>query len=100
MVSVGGAAVKRAAAEFVFEPIAGSVDGEDFAVVQEAVEDRGSDHVVTEELAPAVEGDVAGDSVESKVKVFNREFSTFAVDWAGVSTVAYSQLTKSKTRAG
>src|SRR5437016_4456107 len=35
MVSVCGAAVKRAAAELVFEAIAGSVDGKDFTVVEE-----------------------------------------------------------------
>ena len=38
MVSVGGAAVKSAAAEFVLEAVAGPVDGEDFAVMEEPVE--------------------------------------------------------------
>src|SRR5581483_2889333 len=61
MVSVGGAAAKSAAADLVFESIAGSVDGEDFAVVEETIEDRGGDHVIAEELAPSIERDVAGD---------------------------------------
>src|SRR5690348_15352262 len=61
MVSVGGAAVKRSAAELVLETVAGSVDREDFAVMEEAVEDGGGDDVVAEELAPAIERYVAGD---------------------------------------
>ena len=61
MVSVGGAAVKAAAAELVLEAVAGAVDGEDLALVEQAVEDGRGDHVVAEECAPAIEADVAGD---------------------------------------
>jgi hypothetical protein len=53
MVSVAGAAVKRAATEFVFEAVAGSVDGEDFAVVEQPVQDgRGNDVVTKPVMMP------------------------------------------------
>src|SRR5258708_17521955 len=51
---VGGGAV-------VFHPPAGPVDGDDVAVVEEAVEDGGGEDFVGEDLAPFAEGLVAGD---------------------------------------
>ncbi len=42
--------------EAVLEPVAGAVDRDDFAVVQEAVEDRGGQDFVAEDLAPFAEG--------------------------------------------
>lgn len=36
--------------EAVLEPVAGAVDGEDLAVVEEAVDDGGSQDVVAEDL--------------------------------------------------
>src|SRR3954452_15846079 len=45
----------------VLEAVAGSVDGDDVAVVQQPVEDRGGEHVVAEDLAPFGEALVAGD---------------------------------------
>lgn len=47
--------------EAVFEPPAGAVDGDDLAVVQEAVQDGGGEDFVGEDLAPLAEGLVAGD---------------------------------------
>ena len=47
--------------EAVFEPPAGAVDGDDLAVVQEAVQDGGGEDFVGEDLAPFAEGLVAGD---------------------------------------
>ena len=44
----------------VFEAVAGSVDGEDFAVVQESVEDGGGEDFVAQDGAPFGEGLVAG----------------------------------------
>lgn len=38
--------------EAVLEPVAGAVDGDHFAVVEEAVEDRGGENLVAEDLAP------------------------------------------------
>ena len=38
--------------EAVFEPPAWSVDGDDLAVVQEAVQDRGGEDFIGEDLAP------------------------------------------------
>jgi hypothetical protein len=41
--------------ELVFEAVARAVDGEDVADVEQSVEDGRGDHLVAEELAPAVE---------------------------------------------
>lgn len=43
------------------EAVAGAVDEEDVALVEEPVEDRGGDDVIAEELAPTFEGDVRRD---------------------------------------
>jgi hypothetical protein len=40
--------------EAVFEPPAGAVDGDDLAVVQEAVQDGGGENFVGEDLAPFI----------------------------------------------
>src|SRR5271157_712188 len=45
----------------VFHAPAGTVDGDDVAVVEEAVEDGGGEDLVGEDLAPFAEGLVAGD---------------------------------------
>src|SRR5712691_12226980 len=45
----------------VFHAPAGPVDGDDVAVVEEAVEDGGGEDLVGEDLAPLAEGLVAGD---------------------------------------
>ena len=45
----------------VFEAVAIALEGDDFGVVDEAVDHGGGDHVVAEDLAPAAEGLVAGD---------------------------------------
>jgi hypothetical protein len=42
--------------EAVLEPVAVAVDRDDFAVVQEPVEDRGGQDLVAEDLAPFAEG--------------------------------------------
>ena len=47
--------------EAVLEPVARAVDRDDFAVVQEAVEDRGGEDFVAEDLAPFAEGLVRGE---------------------------------------
>jgi hypothetical protein len=47
--------------EPVFEAVAGAVDADDVAVVQEPVEDRGGQDVVAEDLSPFGEALVAGD---------------------------------------
>jgi hypothetical protein len=44
----------------VFEPVAVALEGDDFGMVDEAV-DHGGDDFVAEDLAPAAEGLVAGD---------------------------------------
>jgi hypothetical protein len=46
--------------EPVFEPVAGSVDGDHVAVVEKAVEDGGGEDLVTEHLSPLAEGLVRG----------------------------------------
>lgn len=45
----------------VFEAVAGAVDGQDVAVVQESVEDGGGQDVVAEDGSPFGEVFVAGD---------------------------------------
>ena len=45
----------------VFEPVAVAFEGDDFGVVDEAVDHGGGDDVVAEDLAPAAERLVAGD---------------------------------------
>ena len=45
----------------VFEPVAGAVDGQDVAVMQESVEDGGGEDVVTEDGSPLGEVLVARD---------------------------------------
>ena len=45
----------------VFEPVAVAFEGDDFGVVDEAVDHGGGDDVVAEDLAPAAEGLVGGD---------------------------------------
>src|SRR5687768_16635750 len=62
----------RAGRELVLEPVARAVDGEDLALMQQAVEDGRSQHVVAEELAPAVEGHVAGDD-ERAARIAGRD---------------------------
>ncbi len=47
--------------ESVLEPVAGAVDGDDVAVVEEPVEDGGGEDFVTEDLAPFAEGLVRGE---------------------------------------
>ncbi len=42
--------------EAVLQPIAGAVDGDYFAVVEESVEDRGGEDLVAEHLAPLTNG--------------------------------------------
>ena len=42
--------------ESVFEPPAGAVDGDDLAVVQEAVEDGGGEDLVGEDVSPFIRG--------------------------------------------
>ena len=42
--------------EPVLEPVAGSVDRDDVAVVQEPIEDGGGQHLVAEDLAPFIWG--------------------------------------------
>ena len=46
--------------EAILEPVAGAADGDDVAVVQQAVKDRGGEHVVAEDAAPLAEGLVGG----------------------------------------
>ncbi|GAA1341541.1 hypothetical protein GCM10009647_085320 [Streptomyces sanglieri] len=46
--------------EPVLEAVAGAVDGDDVAVVEEAVEDGGGEAFVTERLSPFAEGFVRG----------------------------------------
>jgi Transposase domain (DUF772) len=46
--------------EPVLEPVAGPVDGDDVAVVQQPVQDGRGQHVVAEHAAPLAEGLVAG----------------------------------------
>src|SRR5271156_807270 len=45
----------------VFEPVAVSFEGDDFGVVDEAVDHGGGDGVIAEDLTPAAERLVAGD---------------------------------------
>ena len=45
----------------VFESVGVAFEGDDVGVVHEPVDHGGGDHVVTEHLAPATEGLVAGD---------------------------------------
>ena len=45
----------------VFEAVGVALDGDDFGVVDEAVDHGGGDDVVAEDFAPASEGLVAGD---------------------------------------
>jgi hypothetical protein len=44
----------------VLEPVAVAFEGDDFGVVDESVDHRGSDDVITEHFAPAAERLVAG----------------------------------------
>ena len=44
----------------VFEPVATAFEGEDFGVVDDAVDHGGCDGVVTEDVSPAGEGQVGG----------------------------------------
>ena len=53
------AAVWDAAEVAVFESVAVAFEGDDFGVVDEAVDHGGGDDVVAEDLAPAAEGLVA-----------------------------------------
>jgi hypothetical protein len=47
--------------EAAFEPVAGAVDGEDFAVVEKPVDDRGREDFVAEGVGPLGDCLVAGD---------------------------------------
>jgi hypothetical protein len=53
--SAGGGDAAFDADEAVLQPVAGPVDSDDLAVVQEAVEDRGGQHFVAEDLSPLAE---------------------------------------------
>jgi hypothetical protein len=44
----------------VFEAVAGAFEGQDLGVVDDAVDHRGRDDLVTEDVAPAGEGQVGG----------------------------------------
>ncbi len=44
----------------VAEPVAAALEGDDFGVVDDAVDHRGGDDLVAEDVAPACEGQVAG----------------------------------------
>jgi hypothetical protein len=54
--SAGGGAFGLDSGESVLEPVAGSVDRDDFAVVQEPVEDGGGQDLVAEDLTPFIWG--------------------------------------------
>ncbi len=59
--SSGDVGVPLDGLEAVLEPVAVAVDRDDFAVVQEPVEDRGGQYLVAEDLAPPfAEGFVRG----------------------------------------
>ncbi len=60
--------------------------------VRQAVQCGVSEYGIVKQGEPLVHTAVGGDSVESKVKVFNGSFSTFAVDWATVTAVAHCQF--------
>jgi hypothetical protein len=49
----------------VLEPVAVAFEADDLGVVDEAVDHRGGDDVVAEDLAPAAEGLVGGDDERS-----------------------------------
>lgn len=42
--------------EAVLQPVAGAVDGDDLAVVEESIEDGGGEDLVAEDLAPFIRG--------------------------------------------
>lgn len=58
--SAGGGDLGLDGGEAVLESVAWSVDGDDFAVVQEPVEDSGGQDLVAEHASPFREGFVAG----------------------------------------
>jgi hypothetical protein len=45
----------------VFQPVGGAFEGDDFGVVNDAVDHRGGDDLVAEDVAPACEWQVAGE---------------------------------------
>ena len=61
-------AAADAAEVAVFEPVAVAFEGDDFGVVDEAVDHGGGDDVVAEDLAPAAERLVAGDDQARRVR--------------------------------
>ena len=50
-----------------FEPVAGAVDGEHFAVIEEAVDDGGGEHFVAERVGPFGDRLVSGDDRRAAV---------------------------------
>jgi hypothetical protein len=56
----GGADAGEAVDASSAESVAGAFEGEDVGVVDDAVDHRGGDDLVTEDVAPAGEGQVAG----------------------------------------
>ena len=46
--------------ELVLETVTGAVNGEHVTDVEQAIEDGRRDHLIAEQFAPAIKGDVAG----------------------------------------
>ena len=59
-VVAGGADAGQGVDASVAEPVAGSFEGEDVGVVDDAVDHGGGDDLVSEHASPAAEGQVAG----------------------------------------